>query len=248
MTRRAQRGQVTARFALTLALLSLLFLGFIALGCWQLQRRVWKLDLIQRVEQRISAAPIAAPPRIQWPRITIADEYTRVCLDGQFLHDRETQVQAVTERGPGFWVMTPLRQTSGDVVLVNRGFVPPEQRNPATRTAAQVTPAHICGLLRHTERRGGFLRRNDAVGDHWYSRDVAAIAAARRLPIAYVAPYFVDADATPNPGGWPVGGLTVIRFHNSHLAYAFTWFALALMTLAGAVIFMRYSRRVRERV
>jgi surfeit locus 1 family protein len=59
-----------------------------------------------------------------------------------------------------------------------------------------------------------------------------------------VAPYFIDADATPNSAGVPVGGLTVIRFHNSHLVYAFTWFGLALLTLIGAYIVIRHKRPV----
>ena len=134
----------------------------------------------------------------------------------------------------GFWVVTPLRTTSGDVVLVNRGFVPPERRDPATRgegdPQAEVT---VTGLLRMTEPKGAFLRTNDPASDRWYSRDVAAIAAARGL--SQVAPFFIDADATPNAGGYPIGGLTVIAFPNNHLIYALTWFALALM-LAGAYL------------
>ena len=73
---------------------------------------------------------------------------------------------------------------------------------------------------------------------------MAAIAAARGL--RPVAPYFIDADATPNPGGWPVGGLTVIKFPNSHLVYAFTWFGLALMVAAGVVFLIRDEFRLRR--
>jgi surfeit locus 1 family protein len=93
------------------------------------------------------------------------------------------------------------------------------------------------GLLRLTEPKGGFLRSNDAVANRWYSRDVSAIADARGL--AHVAPYFVDADAKPNPGGFPIGGLTVIRFANNHLVYALTWFALAIGLAAGAIVIGR---------
>ena len=50
-----------------------------------------------------------------------------------------------------------------------------------------------------------------------------------------MAPFFIDADATPSPGGLPVGGLTVVHFPNSHLTYALTWFALAGLG-AGASI------------
>ena len=91
---------------------------------------------------------------------------------------------------------------------------------------------------------GGFLRTNAPAEDRWHSRDVAAIAAARGL--TPVAPYFVDADATPNPGGFPVGGLTVVRFSDNHLVYAATWFALAAM-LAGALGFvLRHEFRLRR--
>jgi surfeit locus 1 family protein len=51
-----------------------------------------------------------------------------------------------------------------------------------------------------------------------------------------VAPFFLDADGTANPGGAPRGGLTVVRFRNAHLAYAATWFALAALCVAGLVL------------
>ena len=226
----------------------LAFAGFIALGNWQVRRLAWKLDLIARVERRLQAPAAEAPGRTQWPGLNAADsEYTRLCIDGSFLHDRETLVQAVTRLGAGDWVLTPLRTAAGEVVLINRGFVAPGQRAPATRGAGQAPgPLKVCGLLRPSEPRGGFLRRNDAAAGRWYSRDVAAIAAARGLPAADVAPYFIDADDTANPGGWPVGGLTVVRFHNSHLAYAITWYTLAMLVAGGAVIVGRHEWRLRR--
>ncbi len=212
--------------------------GFVALGVWQLERRAWKLDLIARVDARVAAAPVPAPGVADWPQISAdRDAYTRIRVAGRYLHDREVAVQAVTELGAGYWILTPL-ETPGFTVLVNRGFVPPDRRDPATRPAGQVPgEVAVTGLLRPSEPGGGFLRRNDPAAGRWYSRDVAAIAAARHL--GRVAPYFIDADAAPNPGGLPVGGLTVIRFRNSHLAYALTWFALAGGLAAATVIALR---------
>jgi surfeit locus 1 family protein len=218
--------------------------GFTRLGVWQVERLFWKKALIERVEARIHAAPVAAPGPAAWSDIEQA-EYTRVALTGRFLHDREALVQAVTERGAGSWVLTPLVTASGFTVLINRGFVPPERRERASR--AQALPegtVTVTGLLRPSEPGGGFLRTNAPAEDRWHSRDVAAIAAARGL--TPVAPYFVDADATPNPGGFPVGGLTVVRFSDNHLVYAATWFALAAM-LAGALGFvLRHEFRLRR--
>ena len=218
------------------AFLLLLAAVFLALGTWQVQRLFWKLDLIARVEARIHAAPVPAPEGAVDP---IRDEYRRVTATGHFEHDRSVLVQAVTERGAGFWVMTPLRQADGSTILVNRGFVPTDRRSPADRVASELPagPVTVTGLLRLPEPGGAFLRANDPVNDRWFSRDVAAIAAAKGL--SGVAPYFIDADATPNPGGLPVGGLTVVAFRNSHLVYALTWYALAAMSAGAAYGVMR---------
>jgi surfeit locus 1 family protein len=219
---------------LLLGLCVLLAFAFAALGVWQVERRAWKLDLIARVTARSTAAPAPLPPRAAWRE---DQSYRRVRVTGTLLNDRETLVQAVTDYGPGWWVMTPLR-TDTTTLLVNRGFVPNERRDPKTRQAARSNdPVTITGLLRTTEPGGGFLRSNDPAANRWYSRDVAAIARARGL--RDTAPFFLDADATPDPGGYPVGGLTVIAFRNNHLVYALTWFALAALSVAGAVMAWR---------
>ena len=205
-------------------------MGLAALGVWQVERRAWKHELVAAVDARIHAKPVAAPGRDAWDPVNAKDDaYRRVTATGRFRHDRETLVQAVTERGPGYWVLTPL-ETPGFTLLVNRGFVPKDRRDPGTRAAGNTADAvTVTGLLRVTEPEGAFLRSNDVAGDRWFSRDVAAIAKARGL--RNVAPYFVDADAKPNPGGYPVGGLTVVRFPDNHLVYALTWFALCALSL-----------------
>ena len=217
-----------------------LFLGFVALGTWQVKRLAWKLDLIERVNQRVSAPAVSAPASFDWPRVNAAnDEYRHVQLTGSFIAGLDVRVQAVTNIGSGFWLMSPLQQADGNVVLINRGFVAPQRMLPVQDTTARAAgpSVTVTGLLRLNEPDGGFLRSNDPVAERWFSRDVSAIAQARGLN--RVAPYFVDADAGPPSAvkdtGQPVGGLTVISFHNSHLVYAITWYALALM-VAGAAI------------
>lgn len=224
-----------------LAVLALAAAGFVALGVWQLERRVWKLDLIAQVDARVHAPAVAPPGPSEWPAVSAErDQYRRVQLRGVFLHDRETLPQAATALGAGYWVMTPLRTDQGFTVLINRGFVPPERRDPAMRAGAGGEQT-VTGLLRVTEPRGGFLRANDPASNRWRSRDVEAIARARGLDA--VAPYFIDAELGPDPAAWPRGGLTVIRFPNSHLVYALTWFGMALLSLAGMVLVVRDRRR-----
>ncbi|QHL91867.1 SURF1 family protein [Sphingomonas changnyeongensis] len=213
-------------------------LAGLGLGVWQFKRMVWKHALIAQVEARLRADPVAAPGPASWPAISAGkDAYRRVTLSGRFRHDRETLVQAVTERGGGYWVLTPL-EAPGFTVIVNRGFVPAGARDPARRRAGnRAGPITVTGLLRLSEPGGGFLRANDPARDRWHSRDVAAIATRRRL--GPVAPYFIDADAAPNPGGLPVGGMTVVRFADNHLVYALTWLALAAGCGLGAVLLWR---------
>ncbi|KAK0339297.1 hypothetical protein LTR94_035154, partial [Friedmanniomyces endolithicus] len=91
--------------------------------------------------------------------------------------------------------------------------------------AAAGTPVAVTGLLRIAEPKSGFLRDNDPVNNRWYAREVGAIAAARGLDPAKVAPFFVDAGEGQDPKDAPetaVGGLTVISFPNNHLVYALT--------------------------
>ncbi|WP_084636768.1 SURF1 family protein [Mesorhizobium sp. WSM3626] len=231
---------------LVLVLLGLLgVLVFVGLGIWQLERRIWKLDLIARVDQRIHAPIVDAPGPENWNGITAAGfEYGHVRLAGRYLGDANTLVQAVTELGGGYWVLTPMRTDRGFVVLVNRGFIPQERKAQFERERGRLTaPVVIDGLLRMSEPGGGFLRKNDATGNRWYSRDVAAIATARSLT-TNVAPYFVDAEAS-GIEGWPRGGLTVVTFRNSHLVYALTWFTLAAM-LAIALARPMIGRRRRQ--
>lgn len=229
------------------------FLGFLALGAWQVKRLFWKLDLIERVDRRVHAAPVPAPGVDAWPAMTAdSHEYLHVRLSGTFLYAKTARVQALSRLGAGFWLLTPLRGADGVTTLVNRGFIAGGARDE--KEGAADAPADVVGLLRISEPHGGFLRKNDAAGDRWFSRDVAAIAASRQLEpqLERVAPYFIDAEDTGGAAseqqraasGQAVGGLTVISFPNNHLVYALTWFGLALMT-AGAVFWIRRDERRR---
>ncbi|MBN9434833.1 MAG: SURF1 family protein [Bosea sp.] len=221
----AGRGRRRA-LALFLLVATLVFSG---LAVWQVERRSEKLALIARVETRIHAEPVTAPPPADWPAITRAsDEYRRIRVTGRYLAFPGTPVKAVTERGPGYWLLAPLETDQGFTVFVNRGFV---SALPAASSPAPAGKVTVTGLLRITEPGGGFLRSNDPASGRWYSRDTAALAKAEGL--AGVAPYFIDAAAVepPEPDG-PVTGLTVIRFANNHLVYVLTWAALAVMSLA----------------
>ncbi|NND92527.1 MAG: SURF1 family protein [Granulosicoccus sp.] len=177
-----------------LLLLASLVMLFSTLGIWQLQRLVWKRELMATVDTRLQAEVVPIPVPADWAQLDVENlVYQRVHLAGTFDHSAEVQSLAVSELGSGYWVMTPMQLDGGGTVMVNRGFVPQSMREPTKR---QVLPPRgkvvVTGLLRQSEPEGGFLRDNDPDAGRWYSRDIAAMAQAQRIP-GPVAPFFVDA-------------------------------------------------------
>lgn len=223
----------------------------VALGWWQLQRKAWKDALVDAVASRTVGEPAPVPPEPAWARWDAgSDEFRRVRLAGTFLHDREVQVHGLAEerRGlplQGFYVFTPLRLDEGALVVVNRGFVTTERRRPSDRPDAQVAgPVSVTGLMRNPETRALFVPPNDPGRDEWFVRSLAEMGAARGW--RRVAPFYVDADGTPNPGGWPRGGQTQVSLPNNHAQYAATWFGLA-GTLVGVFCVFAAGRLRQER-
>ncbi|MCI4677267.1 SURF1 family protein [Rhodoblastus acidophilus] len=220
-----------------------------SLGVWQLHRLAWKENLLAEIATRRDAQPAPLPPRGEWPKLKPEDyDYRHVRLRGVFDHAKESYLfrasaDGAAGGGPGYEVVTPLKLDSGGVVFVNRGFVPDELKDPKKRAAGEVAgEVEIFGLMRRPEGRNLFTPADEPDKNLWFTRDPKALAAHWRLMSA--APFSVDADAAPNPGGWPKGGATVINIPNNHLSYALTWFALAatLITVAGAYIWRKERR------
>jgi len=127
-------------------------------------------------------------------------------------------------------VLTPFRTDDGKVLMVDRGEIPKEKLDPAARASGNVSgDVQVTGVWRVPDAPGAFTPPPDVAHRIWYARDLAAIAAADHLTLS--APVVVEADAAPNPGGWPRGGQTVVSFRNQHLSYAVTWFGLAIVLL-----------------
>ncbi len=167
-------------------------------------------------------------------------QYRRVTLNGRFDHAREAYVFTTADGAAVYHVLTPFRTEDGRVLMVDRGEVPKEKLDPATRAAGNVTgETRVTGVWRLPDAPGAFTPAPDAAHRIWYARDLRGIAAADRLTLA--APVVIEADATPNPGGFPRGGQTVVTFRNQHLSYAVTWYGLALCLL-GVWFAYHFSR------
>jgi surfeit locus 1 family protein len=214
------------------------FAVLIALGTWQVQRKAWKEALIATVSERFAASPAALPAPAEWARLDPAtDEFRRVRVTAELLNDKEALVFTTGsslhggDAGPGYWVFTPARVLDR-IVMVNRGFVPESRKDPATRPQGQIAgPVEIIGVMRWPEQPGLFTPAGDPARNLWFARDSTAIAQAKGL--GPVAPFYVEQESPPAPGGLPRAGALQPSFPNNHLGYAITWYGLALVLAAS---------------
>jgi surfeit locus 1 family protein len=216
----------------------LAFAALIALGTWQVERLHWKEGLLATIDQRIHSTPrpLADIERLFAEKHDV--EYWPVTMKGTFLHSGERHFLATWKGNSGFNVYTPLRLDDGRYIFVNRGFVPYSRKDPATRPEGQVKgEVTVTGLARNplAEKPSFIVPENEPAKNVFYWKDLSAMAATAGLPAgAQVLPFLVDAGAAPNPGGLPVGGVTLIDLPNNHFQYALTWYGLALILLVVA--------------
>jgi len=229
-----QRGGVLGATLFAVAGVAVL----IGLGIWQLERRVWKENLIATLTARLTRAPDAMPPAADWSRLRPeTDEYTRVKFSAEFPAGEQALVYTAGSafrpdvQGPGYWVFAPARLSGGGTVVVDRGFVPLGRKDLAAHAAGAPHEAvEIVGVMRWPETRGLFTPADEPQNNLWYTRDPQAIAAAKTW--APVAPFYIEQETPVPPGGWPEPGKLAITLPDNHMQYAITWFGLAL-GLAG---------------
>lgn len=220
------------------------FAILLGLGTWQVQRLQWKEGLIAAIGERIASRPSPLGDIERRYQETGDVDYYPVTLDGEFEHDGEQFFFATHNGQSGYYVYTPLLLADGRAALVNRGFVPFDRKDAASRAEGQVHGSvTVTGLARNplAAKPSWAVPDNDPAANIFYWKDRDAMAVNAGLDPKNVLPFFVDADAAPNPGGLPVGGVTIVSLPNNHLQYALTWYGLAA-ALAG-VFFVWVRRR-----
>ncbi|KAI8914776.1 SURF1 family-domain-containing protein [Powellomyces hirtus] len=222
-------------------------IGTFGLGCWQVYRLQWKLDLIEKADQRMHLDPVPLPATDGLVS-NIADEYRRVHVTGAFLHDKEMLLGPRTRNDQeqqgggligggsavGFYVITPFqRSDEGRIILVNRGWIPRSLRDQSKRKGGLIEgPVKIEGLMR-TAEKSSMLRvvENRPEKNEWYWLDMAAMtehSGARPLLIEMIGDSAINA---ANSGDeFPIPRNAHINFRNTHIQYAITWYGLSLFS------------------
>jgi len=229
---------------LALAMLAVL----IGLGMWQVKRLHWKEGLIAAIDARTKGEPIGLEQAIALAKEGRDPTYFRVHVEGRFDNSKERYLfsQSISDGSPGWHVITPFTTTQGELVLVDRGFVPDYLKDPPTRASGQIEGATtITGIVRAPDTQGFFTPSNEPVANRWFWRDLNGMVFSM-FPTATldVPPFFIEAEKSDVPGGWPEGGQTRLELPNNHLQYAITWFALAaaLIVIYGFYVRSFYLR------
>ena len=223
------------------ALMLAAFAVLTGLGVWQLQRLEWKQGLIAQIEARTNGPPITLEDAVALAGEGRDPSYYRVRADGRFHHAKERYLYAVSEGRVGWHVIAPFETEDGDVVLVDRGFVPDELKVPSARALGQVeNVVTVTGIVRTPETQAVFTPDNEPKVNRWFWRDLAGMARSMfPAGTTEVAPFFLEADKSEVPGGWPEGGQTRLEIPNNHLQYAITWFLLATILLIVYGLYVR---------
>lgn len=217
------------------------------LGTWQVQRLHWKEDLIKTVEARTKLAPMQIEDFLDRQMLEDNWPYSPVTVTGVFDHSKEVFYYTTAKSGGAGWnVHTPMKLPDGKTVIVNRGFVPFTFKETDKRLAGQVAGEQtVTGLVRVPldDKPNSLVPDNALDKREFYWRSLPQmVELMRSSKDEQFVPFFVDADDQPNPGGFPIGGTTIIAFPNNHLQYAVTWYGLAL-TLLGVGSYFLYTRR-----
>ena len=211
----------------------------LALGTWQVQRLAWKESLIAEITTAHNAAPITALP--ESPAKLKALEFRFVQLDGAWLPRHEFHVTPRYFKGEmGYHIFTPFQIADGRIVLVNRGWVPTKQKEPASRPGSNVADeATITGMLRIGSDRNYFTPVSDAKDNIWFGRDVAQMALSAKLE-RVIPEVTLDLVGQQDRTRLPIPATGEVALRNDHLSYIITWYGIALGIL---VIFVLAHRK-----
>jgi cytochrome oxidase assembly protein ShyY1 len=250
----AGRQRNAAGFGVFTMLMVALFVG---LGVWQLQRRVEKHALIAALTERLAAAPGSLPSPSQWSALTPArDEFRRVSFAAAYQPSPDAMVyssgSAVRDdiSGPGTWAFLPARLASGEIVVINAGFVQNTmqdraQQDRAVKQFVTGEPVTLTGYIRFPETAGALTPSENLAKRLWFTRDHLAMARALGWGEGGrpVAPFYIDLEQPVPASGIPKPGPLEVHLKDDHLQYAITWFALAGAVVIAFGVWWRAQRR-----
>ena len=213
------------------------------LGAWQLSRAAQKVALQAAFESRAALSPLSAADLAHSAEQAEAQYYRPVQLRGRWIEGHSVFLENRQMAGRvGFYLVTPLQlEGRPDAVLVQRGWVPRDQRERTLLPSVPTPPGrvevdgHIAPppgrLYEFAASTGGVIRQNLDLDEF------------RRETGLLLAPLSVQQLDSPGSAGdgllrqWPPPAVDVQK----HYGYAFQWFALSAL-MAGLYVWFQLVR------
>lgn len=212
----------------------------ISLGTWQVRRLAWKDALIARIEAGLAAKPVTLTEALKQWRNGRDIEFLRVRVTGHYRPKPQFRVFSLVNGKSGWQLAAFLESDDAGDVIVDRGFVPDGLKDQSV-TAVPAGPVELTGVIRlHRGAKALFTPDNNAATNQWFWWDTRAMDVAAGLAPADVPQLVVHRQPEAGDPRWPVSmGVDLSAIPNSHLQYAITWYALALVLAVMAFIFAR---------
>jgi len=215
-----------------------LFWVLIGLGVWQIYRLHWKEGILAAIHVAEISPPVAMPANPgRFEKVFVTGRWVagKAVLYGDEVHD--------TPAGPieGGQLVMPFREDSGQVILVDVGWVHETSPTPAAEQAGEVK---VVGYVHKPEAPGWFAGADQPSLGLYYTLNPQKMGAA--MGFARVAPVaLIEMGQMPPPGSplpQPATGLP--RPPNNHYEYALTWFGFSIVLVIEFLLFAR--KRLQE--
>ena len=191
------------------------------LGTWQINRLNWKNSLINEVINSISMEP----QTVELENIDINSQYLSVVFEGQFLEDEIHVLFSLKPYGPGFKIIKPFKLKSGEIILVDLGFVKERDKNINRKIKA----TKIMGNIFFPNETDYFTPSPNFTKNIWFSRDLEKMSSFLNS-----SPRMLILSSDLDISNIVVTPLSP-NFVNNHLQYSVTWFSMAVSWLFMSV-------------
>ena len=214
----------------------IVFIGFAGTACllylgkWQIDRLYWKLDVLTKIDQKITAAPVLLPAE---PSESV-HKYLSVEISGQFLQESIRVLASKKRYGAGYRIIHVFR-TNGRRLLVDLGFVGLD----TDYDIDLISNISLVGNLHWPDEVDNFTPEPDLENNIWFAREVERVASALQTePVLVILKdsTLKDKNIKPMP-------IDTTHIPNDHLQYAITWFSLAIIWALMSCLFIWTTRQ-----
>lgn len=226
------------------AVLIFAYFAFTVLAPWQLHKNEAKTERNHNIEAAFETDPVPLS-EIFTTRGKVADgkEWRRVSMTGHYLPESEVLLRLrPVNSSPAFQALTPFRLNSGEIMLVNRGFVPANQDNVPDIPAAPSEEVTIVGYARLDEPPPSHEPLTD--------QGRLQVSGINSQQIADLTHLELGKDYVQLSDGQP-GTLSAIPLpqldSGPHLSYGIQWIAFGIMAPLGLGYFVWAEMRERRR-